>query len=61
MTWYAIAFDVAGGIAEWSGPHRWTAARRLASRWDQSKYVRATRVSESLPSVNKRYLHSNSK
>lgn len=56
MTWYAVAFDVAGGIADWSGPMRWSRARLMARRWDRADYVRATVVSESPPCINKRYL-----
>jgi hypothetical protein len=40
IEWYAVAYDVAGGIHAWSGPHRWRRARAKAERFEQSEYVR---------------------
>lgn len=52
---YAVAYDVAGGIHAWSGPHRWARARGKAMRWEDSECVSRAVVYEKLPSFNRRY------
>ena len=38
-SWYAVAYDVAGGIRAWSGPHYWSEARRRAERMERDRLV----------------------
>lgn len=49
--WYAVAFDVAGGIAAWSGPWTWSCARIAAKRLERRETVSSTQVQRKGPSL----------
>jgi hypothetical protein len=49
IEWYAVAYDVAGGISCWQGPYRWRRARSRAEKLEQSEYVSHTRVQRWAP------------
>lgn len=49
--WYAVAYDVAGGIAEWMGPLSWSKARTAASEYERVSHVRVARVQRWMASL----------
>lgn len=57
--WYAVAYDVAGGIHAWRGPMSWSTARHQAAAWERNSLVRRALVCESPPGINRRFLFRN--
>jgi hypothetical protein len=53
VVWFMVAFDVAGGIREWSGPHRWARARKLAIEAERNSLVRIARVQHWAPVLSR--------
>lgn len=50
--WYAVAYDIAGGIAAWSGPWSWSRARIAARKLEQPDTVRDSRVTRWMPTLH---------
>jgi hypothetical protein len=58
IRWYAVAYDVAGGV-DWQGPMRWARARKIVQRFEESPYVARAMVCAAPPGINRRYLLRN--